>query len=383
VVPVLDEFKLAGIVSWGSSDCNTYGAYTRVSDFLAWIQTKTGISTLFKPPSPVGDSIICHGTVSSQYSVTPVTGATAYEWKVLPSSAGVITGNSQASSVVWNQSYLGSVNIIMRVTVNNSVSDWGRLNGNIVVSTRLLSQSGDTTLCAGNPITLKLNAEGYNLEYTWYKNDQVVQKSASSNLGFPVTTAQNSGVYRTQISGACGTVLSNALDLTVYAVTHVTQLSPDVEVPFGDNINLSVSAEGHDLIYQWQKDGNILDNTNSDILSLQDVNTKDIGLYKVNVSGTCGTELSDTVYLYVKRSDSQSDPQVFVWPTLTSGNLTVALNNDAVYSIRVFGTSGIKMRELLNCRFQTSLYIGNLASGVYIVEIYNKDFRRTIKVIKE
>jgi secreted trypsin-like serine protease len=383
VVPVLDEYKLAGIVSWGSGDCNTYGAYTRVSDFLSWIQTKTGITTLFKPPKPVGDSIICHGTSTTQYSVTPVAGASSYEWKVLPTSAGVISGNTQAASLVWNPGYLGSVNIIMRVTVNGNVSDWSRLDGNVVLNTRLLTQSRDTILCAGNPITLKLGAEGYNLEYTWYKNDQVVQKSTSPNLGFSATTAQNSGVYRSQISGSCGTVSSNALDLTVYPVTHVTKLSPDIEVPFNGAVNLSVTAEGHDLVYQWQKDGTVIENTNSDVLSLQNMNASDIGLYKVNVSGTCGTELSDTIYVYVKKSDTQSDPQVFIWPSLTSGNFSVALNNDDTYNIRIYSTTGIKVKEQLNCRFQTGIYIGTLASGVYIVEVYNKDFRRSVKVIKE
>jgi hypothetical protein len=85
----------------------------------------------------------------------------------------------------------------------------------------------------------------------------------------------------------------------------------------------------------------------------------------------------------VKKSDTQSDPQVFIWPTLTSGNFTVALNNDAVYNIRIYSTTGIKIREQQNCRFKTSLYIGTLASGVYIVEVYNKNFRRSVKVIKE
>jgi hypothetical protein len=113
------------------------------------------------------------------------------------------------------------------------------------------------------------------------------------------------------------------------------------------------------------------------------MNAGNIGLYKVNVSGTCGTELSDTIYVYVKKSDTQSDPQVFVWPTLTSGNFTVALNNDAVYNIRIFSTTGIKIKEQLNCQYQTSLYLGTFASGVYIVEVYNKYFRRSVKVIKE
>lgn len=383
VVPVLDEFKLAGIVSWGSSNCNTYGAYTRVSDFLSWIQSKTGISPLLKPPKPVGDSIICHGTTTTQYSVTPVSGATVYEWKLLPESAGVITGSSQAASVVWNQSFVGSVNVVVRVTVNNIVSDWARLNGNVVVNTRLLNQLPDTTLCAGRPVSLNLNAEGYNLVYTWFKNNQIVQSGTSPNLKFPVTNALNTGVYKSQITGSCGTVSSNALSLTVYPITHVLDLTPDSEVPFGKDISLRVRAEGHDLYYVWQKDGSEIENTNAPVLTLQNLNATDIGLYKVEVSGTCGTELSDTIYLYVKRSDIQSDPQVFLWPSVTTGNFTVAVNNDVNYNLRIFGTTGVKIREQLNCRFHTSVDIGTLASGVYIVEVYNKSFRKTIKVIKE
>lgn len=383
VVPVLDEFKLAGVVSWGSSNCNTYGAYTRVSDFLLWIQSKTGISPMFKPPKPVGDSIICHGTATTQYLVTPVSGATAYEWKLLPESAGVITGSSQAASVVWNQSYLGSVNIVLRVTVNNNVSDWSRLNGNVVVNTRLINQSHDTTLCAGRPVSLNLSTEGYNLVYTWLKNDQIVQTGGTPNLSFPVTNALNTGVYRSQITGSCGTVSSNALLLTVYPITHVTELSPDVEVPFGKDVSLQVTAEGHDLNFIWQKDGSPIENSNTALLTLQNLNATDIGLYKVDVSGTCGTEMSDTIYLYVKRTDTQSDPQVFLWPSVTTGYFTVAVNDDVYYNLRIFGTTGVKIRDQQNCRYQTSVYIGTLASGVYIVEVFNKNFRKTIKVIKE
>jgi hypothetical protein len=162
----------------------------------------------------------------------------------------------------------------------------------------------------------------------------------------------------------------------------VTNLSPDTEVPFGNDVSLQVTAEGHALNYTWQKDGQLIANSNTPVLTLQNLNATDIGLYKVDVSGTCGTELSDTIYLYVKRTDTQSDPQVFVWPSVTTGYFTVAVNDDVMYNIRIFGTTGVKIREQLNCRYQTNLYIGTLASGVYIVEVYNKNFRRTVKVIK-
>jgi len=51
VVPVSGEYRLAGITSWGSEDCDTYSAYTEISAFEEWIRTKTGIQE-FTPPIP-------------------------------------------------------------------------------------------------------------------------------------------------------------------------------------------------------------------------------------------------------------------------------------------------------------------------------------------
>ena len=382
VVPVLGEYKLAGIVSWGSPNCDTYGAYTRVSDFEAWIQAKTGI-TYFKPPSPVGDSIICHGTESSQYSIGTYPGATAYEWKILPASAGVISGNSGNASVLWNIGYTGPVNVIVRVTVNKKVSDWARLDGNVVPNTKLLSQSIDTAVCAGQPVSLNVIAEGYNLIYKWTKNGQVVQSGSSGKYSILSATINDSGDYRFEITGSCGAIISGSIKLTVYPVTKISFISPDVEVPFGNDVTLEVNADGHDLIYQWQKDGTLLDNTNSSILLFQNVNATNIGIYRTTVTGTCGIEISDTVYVYVKKANYSAEPEVFLWPTITSNEFTVALSNDTFYNVQIFNSSGQKIRELTNCSYQTSINISTLAKGVYIVEVYNKDVRKSIRIIKE
>lgn len=382
-VPVLDEFKIAGIVSWGSANCNTYGAYTRVSDFLSWIQTNTGITSGFKPHAPEGDSIICQGTVSTAYSIPVVTGATAYEWKILPANAGVITGNSRSASVIWNVSYTGPVNIIVRVNLNNKLSDWGRLNANLVVNTELLNQSRDTIMCAGQPITLKVNAIGYNLHYSWFKNSQAVPTNSAPTLTILTTKADDSGVYKCVIDGSCGSVTSNNINLTVYPVTAVTKIPPATEVAFGGDVTLNVTAVGHDLTYQWQKDSSVIANSNTPSLFLHNLNAGDIGIYRVRVNGTCGTTTSDTIYLYVKRTDLVSDPQVFVWPSMTNSEFSVALNNDAFYNIRIFNSSGEKVREQLNCRYQTRINISHLAKGIYVVEVYNSGFKKSLKVIKD
>ena len=382
VVPVLGEYKLAGIVSWGSQNCDTYGAYTRVSDFIDWIITNTGLPLDFRPPAPKGDSIICHGTESSQYSVPVVTGAAVYEWALYPASAGVITGNLQNASVIWNPAFIGSVNVILRVTVNGKVSDWSRLNANIAFNTRLLTQSADTALCTGLQATLFVNVEGYNLKYTWLKSNQVIQSGSSRKLIFPSSSVDESGVYVCQVTGSCGSVTSNPISLTIYPLTKITSVSPNTESPFGNDVTLNVTSEGHDLTYQWQKDGNAINNSNISGLFLQNLNASDIGIYRVTVTGTCGVQTSDSIYLYVKRSNYTADPQVFVWPSITTTEFNVALNNDVFYNIQIFNSSGIKIREQLNCRYQTTVNISSLAAGVYLIEVYNNDFRKSIKVIK-
>jgi hypothetical protein len=383
VVPVWGEYKLAGIVSWGSSNCNTYGAYTSVSDMESWIRTNTGIARGFKPPAPVGDSIICQGTESSQYSVPLVTGATAYQWQLLPATAGVITGNSQNASVLWNISYTGSVSIILRVTINNVVSDASGLKTNIVLNTALLSQSHDTIICAGQPVTLDVTAQGYNLSYKWFKNNQIVQSGSSSKLSFSAATPDNSGNYECEITGSCGIVTSNITKLTVYPLTNITHISPNVEVPFGNDVTLNVTADGHDLVYQWQKDGTFIFNSNSSELLIPSVNATNIGIYWTIVSGTCGVETSDSIYVYVKRANFTADPEVFLWPSITSSEFTVALSNDTFYNVQIFSPMGKKILELPNCRYQTIINISAMAKGLYIVEVSNKDFRKSIKVIKE
>lgn len=314
--------------------------------------------------------------------MSPVAGATLYEWQILPANAGAISGNSENASVLWNISYTGSVSIAVRVTVNNKVSDWSGLKVNIVLNTKLMGQSADTTICAGQPVTLSVNAQGYNLSYKWSKNNLVLQTGSSSKLNFLSATVDNSGDYICEVTGSCGVVVSATLALTVYPLTKITFISPNVEVPFGNDVTLQVNSEGHDLVYQWQKDEMAIDNSNVSQLLLPNVNATDIGIYRTTVTGTCGVEISDTIYVYVKKASFLTDPEVYLWPSVTNDAFTVALSTDAFYNVQIFNTMGKEVRVYPNSRYQTHIDISTMAKGVYIVEVYNKDFRRSVKVIK-
>jgi len=105
VVPVDNVYKLAGIVSWGSSKCNTYGAYTRLSLFEDWITGKTGIEITFRAPVPTGDSIICPGTSSSIYRADPVANATSYNWSIVPAEAGTLNVRNELATITWKPGF--------------------------------------------------------------------------------------------------------------------------------------------------------------------------------------------------------------------------------------------------------------------------------------
>ena len=375
IVPVSGEYKLAGIVSWGSTACNTYGAYTRVSDFDGWILKNTGLL-------PVGDSVICQGLSSSKYSIASIPGATNYQWELLPSSAGGISANGRSASVAWNTNYNGKATLIVKATIDNKTSDWYRLYIRLAQPTTLLGQSADTVICAGSSYRITARASGYNLVYTWSKNGQVVQSGTLPYLSISSATGNDAGNYQCSVQGACGSVTTTIIRLSVYPVTKITSISPDTEVGLGNTVSLQVTSEGHDLTYDWTKNGAAI-GVNSAILTLSKTSANDIGIYRCKVSGTCGTQTSDSVYVFVKRADFSTEPEIFLWPSVTSNQFSVALNKDLLYDISIFSSAGSKIRDLQKCRFQTSVDISTLAKGLYIVEISGSGFRKSIKVIKE
>jgi hypothetical protein len=252
----------------------------------------------------------------------------------------------------------------------------------IVSKTKLLGQSGDTVLCEGHPVTLNVETEGFNLTYNWYQNGKAVQSDISGRLSILNADPGNSGDYKCVISGTCGTIVSDITNLTVHPLTRILSVSPDVKVPFGNDIALDVRAEGHDLIYQWQKDGVSLSNSNTAQLFLRNVNASDIGVYQTIVKGTCGTKISDSVYVYVEKYSNPDATEVFVWPTITSSTLNVAIRNDASYNIQIYSITGKLIKEQTNCQYQTLIDISTLPKGVYIVCVSNLNFRKSIKIIK-
>jgi secreted trypsin-like serine protease len=382
VVPVMGEYKQAGIVSWGSSKCDTYGAYTRVSIFQDWIKSKTGITQGITLPSSVGDTIVCQGTSSSSYTVAATPGASNIQWRITPSEAGTVTGSASSATIQWNQAYSGTAILGYSATVSGVVTEWSRLRVHYVKSTRILSIQRDTAVCAREPVTLRVSAEGYDFIYRWYRDGVLVRTDRAPDLLISSAYPSDAGDYRVEIQGSCGTVTSGVVHLGVYSLTSINSVSPDANVPFGTDYTLTVSAGGTNLIYEWRRDTTLLQKTSSPSLLLNNVSAKDIGLYTVTVSGKCGTQTSDSIYVYVKGESYPAGPDVFLWPSVTRDIFNVAINTDQLYDLYIFNPIGQRIREYKNLQYQTEINVSLLPKGTYIVTVFNRNFRKSLKLIK-
>lgn len=71
--------------------------------------TLTFIDIPMQPAIPSGpDYILIDTTYTSDYTISPVEGALSYHWMISPSEAGILTGDGNTVTVVWERDYAGA-----------------------------------------------------------------------------------------------------------------------------------------------------------------------------------------------------------------------------------------------------------------------------------
>jgi secreted trypsin-like serine protease len=380
VVQVGDEgFKVAGVVSWGNSECTTYGAYTEVSAFEEWIRDNTGIIDI-APETPDGDTSICQGVAVTTYTTDPLAGADSYEWEIYPENAGTITGTGTTGTLTWNSDFTGDIMVKVRAVNSEGTSSWARLNVAMCANTVINSQSNNVSICVAESFSLNVDVTGHDLIYKWYK-DGVELTEPKATLSRINTSESHSGDYYCVAAGTCGTQQSAIMRVDVNTITKVLAATKDTTVSFGSDPYIRVNAVGHNLNYQWKKNGEILEGTNSYKLNFSDIDANDIGMYNCTVTGTCGTVSSAQYYLYVNREAEPELPEIYLWPTITSDYINVAISDNSEYNVKIFNSIGKLVFEDKGLRHQTEIDMSRFPRGIYIVQIFNNNIRKALKVI--
>ncbi|MBN1143091.1 MAG: immunoglobulin domain-containing protein [Bacteroidales bacterium] len=206
---------------------------------------------------------------------------------------------------------------------------------NIVIT----SQPSDVALCEGNNANLTVFAEGDNLQYQWQKDHVNIPGATGTTLSIINASEADEGFYLCIITSTCGnSIFSNQVQLSVNNYPAIISNPVSLLRCEGDNANFAVNATGSGISYQWQKNGvNLIEEarisgTQSNSLSINQVNGSDIGSYACIITGSCNTIATNPATLSVDTSlaivthpanvEACLNSNVFFTVTATGNNLS-------------------------------------------------------------
>jgi len=244
-----------------------------------------------------GESFILRVWASSAQSIQ-------YQWykdnQLIPGANSASYGVSHAN---LNDSGLYRVAINDGLSTLQSQSALVRIN-EVTLPVTILQHPVSRTLTEGDPLSLSVEASGDGpFEYVWQKNGSLIPGQTSSTLYIAQTTASDAGSYRALVSNDVSSVHSNFatvnITTSVQAVA-ITRHPEDVTSTVGGTVQFNVQASGGGFVrYQWEKNGLPIDGETTAVLALSGVNSEDAGSYRVIVSNSRGSVISNSATLSV------------------------------------------------------------------------------------
>lgn len=190
-----------------------------------------------------------------------------------------------------------------RVEVSNWVGDATSPMAVVHVASppRILTQPVSQTLLIGALARLEVAASGSPpLRFQWLKDGVEIPGADAANYEIPAVNSSDAGGYRVRLSNEAGVVLSELAEWIVVVPPQILQQPMSQTVTVGGQVTWSVAVTGSTpLIYQWLKNGEVIDGATSVALVLPAVTALDAGIYQVRVSNAYGVVLSDEAALSV------------------------------------------------------------------------------------
>ena len=203
------------------------------------------------------------------------------------------TLNNAKDIVVGDGGYVGGIDVVM--LSENSIPPF------------ISSSPGSASIVAGQGATLSVQASGINLSYQWYKNGSIILGANAPSLSLPSAQLSDGGSYTVTVSNQAGTVTSETATLSVITSPSISSPPSSTSVIAGQGTTLSVQANGVNLSYQWNKNGNIIPGANASNLIISSAQVLDSGAYTVTVSNQAGTVTSEAATLTVALPPITSD----------------------------------------------------------------------------
>jgi len=232
---------------------------------------------------------------------------------------------------------------------------------NTIPVTPTISASGATTFCAGGSVVLTSSAASGN---QWFRNGTALTGATATTLN--VTESGNYTVVAT--SGGCPSAASTATAVTVTAAPATPTISQ------AGNTLQSSAPTGN----RWFLNGVL-----QPALTTQTITPIQSGLYSVQVTlGNCVSQMSASLnFVVTSVTTTAFERGIIVAPNPVVQMLQIrSLNYLGALNVRILTHSGAEVRKAIRFTSSCTIDMGNLAAGVYLVEVVNE---RTKEVAKK
>lgn len=314
-------------------------------------------------------------------------GMLSFQWRKDEQDIAGATGNSL---VLVNVTEADAA--LYDVVVSNSVGSQYSLSALLTVTTPvviieptidpvvIVSQPKALTVIENSAATFTVQATGGGeISYQWLKNGATISGATSASLSLSSVSLSDAASYRVRVTNSQGSVLSNAVALTVTAlpepvviITQPQALTVDEEA--SASFSVEVTGDG-EISYQWLKDGGIIDGENLATLTLSSVVLGDAASYSVIVTGSQGPIVSDAANLVVTVVQVTSSIEL-TWdiPQAREDGSDLSLGEIDGYVI-VYGTdaNNLSNQLVVEGASNTSAQLLDLASGTYYFAIATVD----------
>ncbi len=302
------SFTTPALTSSAQYWCRVTGACGTADSAAAMVTVNAATTVADEPDS----TTICAGSTATLTAGATGTGALSYQWYEGASGATTTPVGTNSSSFT-TPALTSTTQYWCRVTGACGSADSAAATVTVNGATAVTDQPDDAAVCAGSTATLTVGATGTGtLSYQWYEGESGTTTTPvgtnSSSFTTPALSATTQ--YWCRVTGACGTVDSAAVTVTVNAATAVTDQPDDAAVCAGSTATLTVGASGTGtLSYQWYEgaSGTTTTTVGTNSSSFTTPALTSTTQFWCRVTGDCGTVDSAAATVTVNAATTVTD----------------------------------------------------------------------------